>query len=156
MLIEVALEHDPDENAASVVAERLLRRALSFDPGCDANGYLTIVLVRQRCSAEAIALARASVMRDVRLLVVGEIAEHIPEELPAAIDLLDPETTSAADPEELSALVGSIARHAPASLAAVLDRLPNESTIVPYLYNASFAVERPQALAILRRVLALP
>ncbi|MBL9014949.1 MAG: hypothetical protein JNL83_12275, partial [Myxococcales bacterium] len=27
---------------------------------------------------------------------------------------------------------------------------------VPYLYNASFAVERPQALQILRRVLSLP
>jgi hypothetical protein len=29
-------------------------------------------------------------------------------------------------------------------------------TLVPHLYNASFSVDRPQALAILRRVLSLP
>ena len=31
-----------------------------------------------------------------------------------------------------------------------------EIALVPYLYNASFTVERPQALQILRRVLSLP
>lgn len=156
MLIEVALEHDPDDPVTSVVAERLLRRALSFDAGSDATGYLAIVLVRQRRLADAIALARAAPSRDVRLVVVGEIAEHAPGELEAALELLDPATLEATDPEELAELVGSVARHAPAYLVAVLARLPDDGVLVPYLYNASFAVERPQALAILRKVLSLP
>jgi tetratricopeptide (TPR) repeat protein len=159
MLIEVALEHDPDSRATAAVAERLLRRALIFDPHCDATGYLAIVLVRQNRLAEAIAIAAATTAssRDVRLLVIGEIAEHAPTELDAsALALLDPETARATDPEELSDLVGSIARHAPAALTPILERLPDQSILVPYLYNASFAVERPQALAILRRVISLP
>ncbi|MBS1120826.1 MAG: hypothetical protein H6Q90_3054 [Deltaproteobacteria bacterium] len=156
MLIEVALDHDPDDPATSLVAERLLRRALSFDPASDATGYLAIVLVRQRRLGDAIALAREAPSRDVRLLVVGEISEHAPGELDGALELLDDQTLSATDPEELAELVGSIARHAPAYLAAVLERLPNHGALVPFLYNASFAVERPQALAILRKVLALP
>ncbi len=156
MLIEVALEHDPDEPATAVIAERLLRRALLFDGTSDASGYLAIVLVRQQRLADAIALAREAPSRDVRLLVVGEIAEHAAAQLPDALELLDDETLRATDPEELSELVGAIARHAPGTLQAVLDRLPDDVALVPYLYNASFAVERPQALAILRRVLALP
>ncbi len=156
MLIEVALDHDPDDPTTSVVAERLLRRALSFDRTSDATGYLAIVLVRQQRLADAIALARDAPSRDVRLLVVGETAEHAPGELAAALELLDDETLAETDAEELSELVGSIARHAPAYLGAVLDRLPHNVALVPYLYNASFAVERPQALAILRKVLALP
>ena len=157
MLIEVALEHDPDEKPTAVVAERLLRRALVLDAQCDATGYLAIVLVRQRRNSEAIALAaEPATSRDVRLLVIGEIAEHAPDDLPAALALLDDATARATDPEELADLVGSIARHAPASLATILEKVPNEAVLVPYLYNASFAVERPQALAILRRVLALP
>jgi tetratricopeptide (TPR) repeat protein len=156
MLIEVALEHDPDDPATSVIAERLLRRALSFDAGSDANGYLAIVLVRQRRLADAIALAREAPTRDVRLLVVGEIAEHAPGELEPALDLLDDTTLGATDPEELAELVASIARHAPTYLGAVLERLPRDGALVPYLYNASFSVERPQALAILREVLVLP
>ncbi|MGN6103581.1 MAG: TPR end-of-group domain-containing protein [Kofleriaceae bacterium] len=156
MLIEVALEHDPDAPATAAVAERLLRRALSFDAGSDATGYLGIVLVRQHRVAEAIALARAAPTRDVRLLVVGEAAEHAPYELDDALDLLDPETLGATDPEELADLVGTFARHAPAYLEAVLARMPAQERLVPYLYNASFSVERPQALAILRKVLALP
>ncbi len=156
MLIEVALEHDPDEPATAVVAERLLRRALSFDAGSDATGYLAIVLIRQRRLAEATQLAKAATRRDVRLLVVGETAEHIPDELGSALDLLDDETLRATDPEEVSDLVSAIARHAPSHLPAILSRLPRETALVPYLYNASFAVERPQALQILRRVLSLP
>ncbi|MBX3154621.1 MAG: hypothetical protein KF773_01380 [Deltaproteobacteria bacterium] len=156
MLIEVALEHDPDDPATSIIAERLLRRALAFDAGSDASGYLAIVLVRQRRLADAIALARDAPTRDVRLLVVGETAEHAPGELEAALDLLDDPTLRATDPEELSELVASVARHAPAYLSAVLERLPRDAALVPYLYNASFSVERPQALAILREVLALP
>lgn len=158
MLIEVALEHDPDERATAVVAERLLRRALSFDPHCDATGYLAIVLVRQHRLAEAITLASdpSPGNREVRLLVIGEIAEHFPDELDPALPLLDPDTARATDPEELADLVGAIARHAPNSLTTVLARVPDQALLVPYLYNASFAVERPQALAILRRVIALP
>jgi tetratricopeptide (TPR) repeat protein len=156
MLIEIALEHDPDDAATAVVAERLLRRALAFDAGSDANGYLAIVLVRQRRLAEAIALARTAASRDVRLLVVGEIAEHAPGELAEALELLDDTTLSKTDPEELSELAGSVARHAPAYLGALLARLPADRGLVPYLYNASFKVERPQALALLLKVLALP
>jgi tetratricopeptide (TPR) repeat protein len=156
MLIEVALDHDPDETKAAVVAERLLRRALAFDGKSDASGYLAIVLVRQRRMAEAITLAREAPSRDVRLLVVGEMAEHTPKELPSALELLDPETMDQIDPEDLAELIGSIARHAPASLAVALDRLPADPSLVPYLYNASFSVERPQGLAILEKVLALP
>jgi tetratricopeptide (TPR) repeat protein len=156
MLIEVALEHDPDDPATSVVAERLLRRALSCDPTSDATGYLAIVLVRQHRLADAIATARDAATRDVRLLVVGETAQHAPGELAAALDLLDDTTLSETDPEEVAELVGSIARHAPAYLTAVLVRLPDDVALVPYLYNTSFSVERPQALAILRKVIALP
>ena len=156
MLIEVALEYDPDDPATATVAERLLRRALSFDAVSDATGYLAIVLVRQRRLGEAIALAREAPSRDVRLLVVGEIAEHAPNNLDAALELLDTVTVEATDPEELAELVGAIARHAPAYLEAMLGKLPATAALVPFLYNASFAVERPQALAILRTVLALP
>jgi tetratricopeptide (TPR) repeat protein len=156
MLIEVALEHDPDDPATAVVAERLLRRALAFDARSDASGYLAIVLVRQHRLAEAIGLARAAPSRDVRLLVVGETAEHAPGELDASLELLDDATLAATDPEELCDLVGSVARHAPAYLGALLARLPEDRALVPFLYNTSFSVERPQALAILRKVLALP
>jgi tetratricopeptide (TPR) repeat protein len=156
MLVEVALDHSPDDAATAVIAERLLRRALAFDPACDATGYLSIVMVRQHRLGEAIALAETAPSRDVRLLVVGETAEHLPGELAAAIQLLDDETLRETDPEDLSELTSSIARHAPAYLAAILDRLPSDVALVPYLYNASFAVERPAALAILRKVLTLP
>lgn len=156
MLIEVALEHDPDDPGTAVVAERLLRRALAFDPGSDASGYLAIVLVRQHRLAEAVALARTAPSRDVRLLVVGEIAEHASGELDGALELLDDATLAATDAEELCELVGSVARHAPAYLGALLARLPDDRALVPFLYNISFSVDRPQGLAILRKVLALP
>ena len=156
MLIEVALEHDPDEAETAVVAERLLRRALAFDATSDATGYLGIVLVRQQRIDEAVALARGAERRDVRLLVVGESAEHASDHLGEALELLDDETLRATDPEEVAELVGSIARHARDDLDAVLARLPEAAALVPYLYNASFTVERPEALAILRRVLSLP
>ncbi|MBL0218426.1 MAG: hypothetical protein IPQ07_31655 [Myxococcales bacterium] len=156
MLIEVALEHDPDEVATAVVAERLLRRALAFDATSDATGYLAIVLIRQHRLPEATQLAKTALRRDVRLLVVGETAEHLPDELAGSLELLDDETLRATDPEEVADLVSAVARHAPTHLPAILSRLPREVGLVPYLYNASFAVERPQALQILRRVLSLP
>jgi tetratricopeptide (TPR) repeat protein len=156
MLIEVARDNDPDDAASAVVAERLLRRALAFDTGSEATGYLAILLVRQCRLAEAIALAREAPTRDVRLHVIVETAERTPGELDAALELLDGETLAATDPEELCDLVGGIARHAPAYLGAILGRLPDNKALVPHLYNTSFSVERPQALAMLRRVLSLP
>jgi tetratricopeptide (TPR) repeat protein len=156
MLIEVALAHNPDEATTGAVAERLLRRALVFDPSSDATGYLAIVLVRQHRVAEAIGLARGAPSRDVRLLVVGEIAEHASLQLDDALDLLDEAALAGTDPEEVCELVGSVASHAPGHLGALLARLPTDGALVPYLYNTSFSVERPQALAILRKVLSLP
>jgi tetratricopeptide (TPR) repeat protein len=156
MLIEVALAQNPDEQAPAAIAERLLRRALVFDPCSDASGYLAIVLVRQRRIPEAIGLARGAPSRDVRLLVVGEIAEHAPRQLEAALELLDEAALAGTDPEEVCELVGSVARHASGHLGALLARLPTDGALVPYLYNTSFSVERPQALAILRKVLSLP
>ncbi|HEY5925546.1 MAG TPA: hypothetical protein VIV11_27865 [Kofleriaceae bacterium] len=156
MLVEVALEHDPDNPATAVVAERLLRRAQSFDTGSDAAGYLTIVLVRQGRLPDAIALARQARSRDVRLLVIGEIAEHAPADLAPALELLDAATLDDTEPEELADLTASVARHAPNQLGALLAKLPDEVALVPHLYNASFSVDRPLALQILRRVLTLP
>ena len=156
MLIEVALEHDPDEAPTAAVAERLLRRALAFDQASDATGYLAIVMVRQRRVAEAISLARGAARNDVRLLVVGEVAEHVPAELFETLPLLDEPTLAATDPEDLAELVATVARHAPDHLELVLDLMPPDVALVPYLYNTSFTVERPQALQILQRVLTLP
>ena len=156
MVIEVALEHDPDDQATALIAERLLRRALALDPESDATGYLAIVLVRQKRMDEAIALAAAAPSVDVRLLVVGEIAEQAPAALSDALVLLDPPTIAGNEPEELADLVASVARHAPATLPQMLALLPPDSRLIPYLYNSSFTVERPQGLAILRAVLALP
>jgi len=156
MLVEVALEHDPDDPATAAVADRLLRRAMSFEPKSDAAGYLAIVLIRQRRLAEANALALAAHSRDVRLLVVGETAEHAPGDLGPALELLDAETMDETPPEELADLAATVARHAPAHLSQLLARLPDDVALVPHLYNSSFSVERPQALAILRRVLLLP
>jgi tetratricopeptide (TPR) repeat protein len=156
MLVEVALEHDPDDPQTATVADRLLRRAILFDRQSDATGYLAIVLVRQHRYAEANALAASAYSRDVRLLVVGETAEHSADALGPALVLLDSETMNNTPPEELSDLAATVARHAPRFLGALLARLPSDVALVPHLYNASFSVERPQALAILRRVLALP
>ncbi|MBV8761199.1 MAG: hypothetical protein JO257_28135 [Deltaproteobacteria bacterium] len=156
MLVEVALEHDPDDPKTAAVAERLLRRAMSFEPSSDAAGYLAIVLIRQHRLVESVALAEAAHSRDVRLLVVGETAEHAPDALAPALALLDSETLSETPPEEVADLVATVARHAPKHLATLLAQLPDEVTLVPHLYNASFSVERPQGLAILRRVLSLP
>jgi len=86
-------------------------------------GYLAIVLIRQHRLTEANALARAAHNRDVRLLVIGETAEHAPTELGAALGLLDSETIAVTPPEELSDLTASIARHAPAHLDVILGKL---------------------------------
>jgi tetratricopeptide (TPR) repeat protein len=129
---------------------------MGFEPKSEAAGYLAIVLVRQRRITEAIAVARNAPSLDVRLLVIGEIAEHSPGELPPALDLLDAETSRETGPEELADLTGSVARHAPIQLPALLAKLPNDVSLVPHLYNSSFSVDRHLALLILRRVLTLP
>jgi len=156
MIIEVALEHDPDSVTTAPIAERLLRRALALDPASDATGYLAIVLVRQNRIPEAVTLGASTDEADVRVLVVGEIAEHAPDELPEAYALLDRDTLDATDPEEIAELCVSIARHAPNHLNGALELLPPSIALVPYLYNSSFSVERPQALALLSAVLAMP
>jgi tetratricopeptide (TPR) repeat protein len=156
MLVEVALEHDPDNPTTAVIAERLLRRAQSFDLSSDAAGYLTIVLVRQGRLPDAIMLAKQARSRDVRLLVIGEIAEHAPNELQPALDLLDEATLDETEREELAELTAAVARHAPQQLARLLEKLPDDVSLVPHLYNASFSVDRPLALQILCRVLTLP
>ena len=130
------------------IAERLLRRALSFDPASDAAGYLAIVLVRQHRVAEAIALARDGA--EPRRAAARRSARS-PSTRPASsrrrssCSMRDARATT--PPEELAELVASIARHAPAHLAALLARLPDDVALVPHLYNASFSVDRPQALA---------
>jgi tetratricopeptide (TPR) repeat protein len=157
MLIEVALAHNPDEAATAVVADRLLRRALAFDPASDASRYLAFVLVRQHRVADAIGLARGAPGRDVRLFVVAEIAEHAPGGLDAALELLDDAALAGTDPEELCELVGVVARHAPDHLGALLGWLPADGALVPCLYDTSFSVDaRPLQLAILRKALSLP
>ena len=123
----------------------------------DAAGYLAIVMVRQHRVAEAIALARVGA--EPRRAACSRSARSRstrPASSAGALDLLDPETTAATPPEDLAELTASIARHAPAHLPAVLARLPDDVALVPQLYNASFSVDRPRALQILRRVLALP
>ncbi len=152
MLVEIALRHDPDDPAAAAIAERLLRRALAFDAGSDATGYLAIVLVRQLRVADAIALARDAAP-DVKALVVGDAAEHAPGDVPATLSLID---DTLDDPEELAELAATMARHAPQHLAALLARLPHRSDLVAHVYNASFSVERPEALQLLRFALSLP
>jgi len=156
MLVEVALEHDPDEASTAVVAERLLRRALSFDPQCDATGYLAIVLIRQHRAKEAITLAAGAHNRDVRLLVVGESAEHASDVVGEALALLDHETIDATAEEDIAELAQTVAKFAPAQLGPLLEHLPPDPVLIPYLYNASFQVERPQGLQLLRKVLSLP
>ncbi|MGE0550673.1 MAG: hypothetical protein AB7O24_21435 [Kofleriaceae bacterium] len=152
MLIEVAL-HEP---VSAEVAERLLRRAQSYDASSDATDWLGTVLIQQNKIGEAIAIARAAPSHEIRLLVVGETAEHAPTELASTLVLLDPPTLAKAAPDEIAELVVTISHHAPSNLEEVLQRLPKTVALVPYLYNASFSVERPQGLAILRKVLSLP
>lgn len=156
MLVEVALEHDPDDPAAAATAERLLQRAQALEPSSDACGYLAIVLVRQRRCQEAIGLARTAIRRAIRLLVVSEIAEHMPSELAEALELVDHSILSDSSPEDVADLVATIARCAAQHLSTVLERLPDDVALIAPLYNVSFTVERPQALAILLRVITLP
>lgn len=156
MMVEVALEHDPDDGDAATTAERLLRRAQALEPSSDAAGYLAIVLVRQRRCPEAVALAHDANRREIRLLVLSEIAEHAPLELAAALELIDATILSYASAEDIAEFVATVARFAAPNLATVLDRLPDDAALIAPLYNISFTVDRPLALAILLRVIALP
>lgn len=155
MLVELALEHDPEVAESAASAERLLRRALSFDPSSDASLYLITVLVRQGRASEAVALAREG-KPELRLFFVREAAEHAEAKLGLALELLDPQTVEPTDDEDLSALAHIIADSAPRHLGEYLARLPARMSLVPHLYNASFELRREQSLAILLRVLELP
>lgn len=155
MLVELALEHDPEIAETAATAERLLRRALSFDPASDASLYLITVLVRQGRAPEAAVLAREG-EPELRLFFVREAAEHAEAKLGLALELLDPGTVEPTDDEDLAALAHIIAEEAPRHLGEYLARLPPRMSLVPHLYNASFELRREQSLAILLRVLELP
>ncbi|HRC55165.1 MAG TPA: hypothetical protein PKU97_04535 [Kofleriaceae bacterium] len=155
MLVEAALEHDPDNAESAVHAERLLRRALSFDASSEATTFLAAVLVRQGRAPEAILLAREG-RAPLRLFLAREVAEHAESKLGQVLPLLDADTMERSDDEDLADLAHAIAVYAPRHLAAYLERTPARVTLLPHLYNASFELRREQSLAILRRVLSLP
>lgn len=160
MLVELALDHDPDGVESAAHAERLLRRALSFDRASDAPTFLVAVLVRHGRTAEAIPLAAAG-RPGLRLFLAREVAEHSEPkgdavQLDQVLPLLDAATMEASDDEELAELAHAIAIYAPTHLAAYLETTPRRVSLLPHLYNASFDVKREQALTLLRRVLTLP
>ncbi|MEZ4363686.1 MAG: hypothetical protein R3B48_26145 [Kofleriaceae bacterium] len=155
MLVEIALDYDPDVLESASNAERLLRRALSFDSGSDATTFLVAVLVRHGRTAEAVPLAQAG-GHSLRLFLAREVAEHAESKLGTALPLLDDATMERADDEDLAELAHAIGTYAPRHLGAYLARTPQRASLLPHLYNASFGVKRDQALSILRRVLTLP
>jgi hypothetical protein len=155
MLVEIALDYDPDVAESAAHAERLLRRALSFDRSSDATTFLVAVLVRHGRTSEAVPLAQSG-RRSLRLFLAREVAEHAEGKLGLVLPLLEPDTMNGSDDEDLADLAHSIATYAPRHLAAYLERTPQRASLLPHLYNASFGVKRDHALAILRRVLTLP
>jgi tetratricopeptide (TPR) repeat protein len=155
MLVEMALDYDPDVAESAGHAERLLRRALSFDATSEASSFLLAVLVRHGRTAEAIPLAHQG-RSPLRLLLAREVAEYAESKLSQVLPLLDPATMEAADDEDVADLAHVIGMHAPRHLRAYLDRTPNRVSLLPHLYNASFNIRRDEALSILRRVLVLP
>jgi hypothetical protein len=160
MLVELALDHDPDVAESAAHAERLLRRALSFDRASDAPTFLVAVLVRHGRTAEAIPFAAAG-RPGLRLFLTREVAEHSEPkgdavQLDQVLPLLDAATMEASEDEELAELAHAIAIYAPVHLAAYLETTPRRVSLLPHLYNASFDVKREQALTLLRRVLTLP
>lgn len=155
MLVEVASEYILVDATASAHAERLLRRALSFDRSSEATTYLVAVLVRRKRIDEAIPLAQQG-RAELRLFLVSEVAEHAEEELPRVLPLLDAATMEDSDDEELATLAHVIAVNAPAHLPAYLEATPQRVSLLPQLYNASFDVRPEEALVLLRRVLTLP
>lgn len=160
MLVELALDYDPDVAESAAHAERLLRRALSFDRASDAPTFLVAVLVRHGRTAEAIPLAAAG-RPGLRLFLTREVAEHSEPkgdavQLDQVLPLLDAATMESSDDEELAELAHAIAIYAPVYLAAYLETTPRRVSLLPHLYNASFDVKREQALTLLRRVLTLP
>ena len=156
MLVEVAIEHNLEDAGNYPAAERLLRRAIAWDPRTNAPIFLILMLLHQVRCEEAFAVARVAPDPRVRLHCIAACARRVPAQAGGAVDLLDDATIEASSADDLADMTGDFAKHAPAHLAALLERLPDDVALVPHLYNASFSVERPQALAILRRVLALP
>jgi tetratricopeptide (TPR) repeat protein len=155
MLVEIALDYDPDAVESATQAERLLRRALSFDAMSDANTYLIAVLVRHGRTPEAIAIAQDG-RRSLRLLLAQEVAEHAESKFGQVLPLLDEATMAGSEDETIAELAHSIATFAPRHLVSYLESTPKRVSLLPHLYNASFDVGREQALSILRRVLTLP
>ena len=156
MLVELAVDHDLEEPKGAAIGERLLRRAIAWEPTTNAPIFLVILLLHQLRCREAFAVARAAPEPRVRLHCIAACARRAPDCAGESLDLLDAETIKASSPEDLADLTGDFAKHAPAQLSALLARLPDDVAVVPHLYNASFSVDRPLALAILRRVISLP
>lgn len=155
MLVELALDHDPEVAESAAHAERLLRRALSFDKASEAPTFLIAVLVRHRRTAEAIPFAVAG-KPALRLFLASEVAQHAAAEMDSVLPLLDEETMAASEDEELAELARTIALKAPAYLAAYLETTPRRVSLLPHLYNASFDIRRDLSLVFLRRVISLP
>ncbi len=155
MLVEVALDHDPDIAESAAHAERLLRRALTFDKASDAPTFLVAVLVRHGRTVEALPFAAAG-RAPLRLFLTREVAEHAEDKLGLVLPLLDAATMDGSEDEELAELAHAVAIYAPVHLAAFLETTPKRVSLLPHLYNASFNIDREQALTLLRRVLLLP
>lgn len=155
MLVELALDHDPEVAESAAHAERLLRRALSFDKASEAPTYLIAVLVRHQRTAEAIPFAVAG-RPSLRLFLASEVAQHAASEMDKVLPLLDQATMEASEDDELAELARTIAVTAPAYLAAYLETTPRRVSLLPHLYNASFNIRRDLSLVFLRRVISLP
>jgi hypothetical protein len=156
MLVELAIDHDLEASKGAEIGERLLRRAIAWEPTTNAPIFLVILLLHQLRCRDAFTVARAAPEPRVRLHCIAACARRAPDHAGEALELLDAETVKASSPEDLADLSGDFAKHAPAHLSELLARLPAEAGLVPHLYNASFSLDRPLALAILRRVISLP
>jgi hypothetical protein len=156
MLIEVALQRSPSDPSDALIAERLLRKAISWTDDSDAHGYLAVVLVRQRKLPEACVAALAAPDSNVRILTVIETAQSVATRVIEVIPLIDATTLAAADDDALAELVTEVAKYSSDCLELILPMLPNRSSLVPHLYNASFGHARSASLEILMRVTKLP
>ena len=113
------------------------------------------MLVRQKRLAEANALARPRRVATFGCSSSARSPSTRRRTSAPRSSLLDEATLAETEPEELAS---SRPRRAPRSGApadAAREAARTTSTLVPNLYNTSFSVERPQALAILRKVLSL-
>lgn len=156
MLVELALERDPDDPDGADEAERLLEKARQWDPHSDAISFLLSVWVRQGKLAHAKAICDES--GDARLLaqLLAEVAEHASDELVPTLAAAGRDALSRLTDDAIGELTQTIAEHAKPALAPWLAALPYRSALIPHLYNASFHVSRELALDILERTIAMP